>query len=203
MAFPGGRCARIGRYRELFAVGARDGSADGEQVNGDGSVRRAGASGRSQTRPRHAGPRGAPPGRSSRGASAGDGCAHWFARRSAASGAGDSTGTALFAVHPGDRDRRLEYSRTRRLGRYRAFTARGSRSIPVALGVRGDGVSARGTGRDRRWAADDSVARDSDDAGRDRVVAGTVVGGGSAAGVVRSEEHTSELPSLAYLVCRL
>src|SRR2546425_6542033 len=32
---------------------------------------------------------------------------------------------------------------------------------------------------------------------------GSLSGGGRAAGLARSEEHTSELQSLAYLVCRL
>src|SRR5687767_15559714 len=36
-----------------------------------------------------------------------------------------------------------------------------------------------------------------------RIAAGSEAGGGSTAGTERSEEHTSELQSLAYLVCRL
>src|SRR5687767_15412477 len=44
------------------------------------------------------------------------------------------------------------------------------------------------------------VARRADEAAKQRM---TVARGRTELGVIRSEEHTSELQSLAYLVCRL
>src|SRR5687767_15620168 len=41
------------------------------------------------------------------------------------------------------------------------------------------------------------------DEGVDHVAVGCYLGGGIVVAAVRSEEHTSELQSLAYLVCRL